>query len=593
MFKGAYHVPLKPGQLLRFIFFPDTHFDTPECDRDRLIRFVEWCVGRKKRGELVRLAGLGDALDFASPSERRLIASGLLHETTAIKFDRAHLEDLREFVAALKPIHADFIGLLTGHHEYLFATKAAAGKWKGRSSDEWLADQFGCDYWGNGVALFRLLFPHDLHLDLLGYHGSGGAQTAGGRVQKRIRVAEIAPAAHIVATAHDNCLPLRARALTRDGWKGSDDLVLGEDILAYDVARDACVWRPVLGITRPGLLPMRMIESKTFSMSASPDHRWVRVNQHKRHRCLVPTDGLLTSHKIVVAALAESGSATLTPQEAALLGWIVTDGHIRRSRKRPQAILTQSKPVGIQAIRGLVGKPGGSICVSERLDGPRTSSWARSISIVFTLRAAWTERLLDRVGYEIPTHLCRVVTRLSSQARTAMLHAMLLGDGSFNGYSWSFAQKPGPVLDAFCILALLEGHRLSRSFPDRNGVVKIYLLKQRHANVNRMKICAIEPEAGWCPTTTEGTWVTELDGQITITGNCKMAYPRSGLDYEQGSIKRYVVGAGSFQRAYLEGSEAGFAERMGLVPADLGVTIIDIKIEQRHGRWRVDYHCSV
>ena len=53
------------------------------------------------------------------------------------------------------------------------------------------------------------------------------------------------------------------------------------------------------------------------------------------------------------------------------------------------------------------------------------------------------------------------------------------------------------------------------------------------------------------------------------------------------------MGAGSFQRAYLEGSEAGFAERMGLVPADLGVTIIDIKIEQRHGRWRVDYHCSV
>lgn len=278
MFRGRYHVPLKPGQPLRFIFFPDTHWDTPECDRERLQRFVQWCVKRKQRGELVRLAGLGDFLDFGSPSERRVLTSGSLHETTAMKFDRAHLADLQEFVAMMKPIHKDFLGLLTGHHEYLFATAKVMGKWKGRSSDEWLADQFGCDYWGNGVALFRLTFPHDLTLDMFGWHGGGGAQTPGGRVQKRIRVAEIAPTAHIVGTAHDNA---------------------------------------------------------------------------------------------------------------------------------------------------------------------------------------------------------------------------------------------------------------------------------------------------------------------------KLAYPRSGLDFQKGSIKRYVIGAGSFQRAYLEGPEAGYAEKMGLVPADLGVAILDIKIEQRHGRWRVDYHVSV
>lgn len=213
MHKGHYIIPLKERQHLRLIPLGDVHFDTPACDRERLVRLVDWCVAREKDGDIVRLFGLGDYADFGSPSERRILASGNLHETTAVKFDRGHLEDLRELVRVLRPLKGKFIGLLTGHHEYLFASQKVMGPWKGRSSDAWLAHQLGCDYWGNGVSLCRLAFrhecrgagcPHPLHLDILAYHGTGSAQTPGGRVQKRMRVAEIAPTAHIVVTGHDN-----------------------------------------------------------------------------------------------------------------------------------------------------------------------------------------------------------------------------------------------------------------------------------------------------------------------------------------------------------------------------------------------------
>ena len=132
------------------------------------------------------------------------VGSGALHDTTNVKIDRAHLEDLREFVRLVTPIKHCFLGLLTGHHHYLFATQTAAGAWQGRSSDAWLAHQLGCDYWGTGVALIRLTFPHDQHLDVLLWHGGGGAQTYGGRVMRRIRAAEIAPTAHLVISGHDN-----------------------------------------------------------------------------------------------------------------------------------------------------------------------------------------------------------------------------------------------------------------------------------------------------------------------------------------------------------------------------------------------------
>lgn len=205
MFKRAYPIPLKPGQRLRLVALSDIHWDTPECDRARFIRFVRWVQEREqKHDEIVRIPGLGDYLDFGSYTERKALTTGDLHETTNVKIDRAHLTDLREFLHVVAPIKHCFLGLLTGHHHYLFATATGAGAYQGRSSDQWLADQLGCHYWGTGVALIRLQFPHRCHLDVLCWHGGGSAQTYGGRVMRRIRAAEIAPTAHLVISGHDN-----------------------------------------------------------------------------------------------------------------------------------------------------------------------------------------------------------------------------------------------------------------------------------------------------------------------------------------------------------------------------------------------------
>lgn len=203
MFKRAYPLTWKSGHRLRFVPLGDIHWDTEECDRPRLTRFVKWVLAQERKGDKVVIVGLGDYLDFGSPSERRIV-EGTLHETTNVKIDRVHMQDLNEFYRILQPIRHTFLGLLTGHHHYRFATKTIAGKWQGQSSDLWLADHLGCTYWGNGIAFIRFQFVHNLHLDVLLWHGAGGAQTPGGRVQKRIRVSEIAPGAHLVVTGHDN-----------------------------------------------------------------------------------------------------------------------------------------------------------------------------------------------------------------------------------------------------------------------------------------------------------------------------------------------------------------------------------------------------
>ncbi len=204
MFKKTYQIPLKEGQTLRLVPIGDIHHDTEECDHARLKRLVQWIGKQEKKGYIVRFCGLGDYLDFLSPSNRDRLDDAHLYETARGNIERMAWRNLREFMEFVEPMKDHFLGLVTGHHVYRFGNQKLSGKWLGRHSDEWIAHQLGCDYWGDGVALVRLALPHAQKLDMLVYHGSGGAQTPGGRLQKRMRFAEIAPTAHIVITGHDN-----------------------------------------------------------------------------------------------------------------------------------------------------------------------------------------------------------------------------------------------------------------------------------------------------------------------------------------------------------------------------------------------------
>lgn len=207
MIKKSYRIDLKPEQELLFIPIGDVHFDTDECDHERLERFVKWCVKQEKQGKVVRLLGCGDYLDGMSPSNRRRFAD--MYDTTKKSFDTIMLLELQKFAKVMEPVKHCFLGLLTGHHTHTFTSDKRVGKgWGGKTSDQWLAKQFGCDSLSDGdrmaVLLARLRFPHNQHLDVLALHGSGGSQTPGGRVMKRIKLAEIAPTAHLVISGHDN-----------------------------------------------------------------------------------------------------------------------------------------------------------------------------------------------------------------------------------------------------------------------------------------------------------------------------------------------------------------------------------------------------
>lgn len=325
----------------------------------------------------------------------------------------------------------------------------------------------------------------------------------------------------------DYCVPERTKILTRRGFKHQDEVLVGEDVLAYDQEHDLCRWTPLRSVYRAGSLKMYGLKSKSFGMKASANHRWYGTKFGGKHRRKVvkTTSELKSGDRIRVAAEAEGGDHPISPQEAAILGWVLTDGNIKSSPSLSVTI-SQSKAKYVSEIRSLLGEEWSTGEYAQH----RCSHCGEGCgATTFHLPTEKARALLESVEMrDGPGDILRAVSRFSKEARKAMLSAMIHADGSSYASTTVFSQSitANPqVLEVFKMLSTLEGIRLSGRKVRPNGVQDWTLIKSNHVTVSDLKITAEDEEEAWCPVTDLGSWVADLDGQITITGNCDFGSP--------------------------------------------------------------------
>jgi hypothetical protein len=89
------------------------------------------------------------------------------------------------------------------------------------------------------------------------------------------------------------------------------------------------------------------------------------------------------------------------------------------------------------------------------------------------------------------------------------------------------------------------------------------------------------------------------DGDLFLMAhdNTKMAISDNILSHKGNRYiarKRTYCGVGSFQRAYPDNSpHGGYVEAIMLPPSDLGAVLTQVRVEERGGKWRLDWHTSV
>lgn len=338
------------------------------------------------------------------------------------------------------------------------------------------------------------------------------------------------------------CLPLDSEILTRRGFKRYDAVKIGEEVLAYSTEADRCEWVPLENVSVYEDAPVSTFATARggFSFRCTPDHKWAvrkpaysprseaaprgSYASRRPDTTLVEARRVKTHHRVIIAAPAESGDHPLPPDLAAVLGWIMCDGTIRRTGNHVALSIYQSKSDRVAEIRELLARAG--LHPHESVGQPTVRTFpggGTSVCLAqhkFSLRVEESKALLRAAGIEGPGDLPRLVTRLSQAARRAMLDAMMAADGTASGV-FGKKRKPG-VMDAWQILCTLEGIALGKMGTSSVGDVPVQqMLSYNYVAGNNLTLTDAGHEAVWCPTTKHGTWVTRQSGRISITGNTK------------------------------------------------------------------------
>lgn len=325
------------------------------------------------------------------------------------------------------------------------------------------------------------------------------------------------------------CVPLDTEILTRDGWKRYDHLVIGELVLSYDVQTDSSAWVPVERIaTYEDARVCRIFNGWGFDAICTPEHKWATRSESswkgKRYEYfrLCETNRLNTGLRIVTGCPApeEDAEISVTPKEAAIFGWLMTDGRFRSNDGHFKPIIYQSKKRYIAEITELLtdvphrlsSRPAGKQTILGReCDCMESFRWS--------LPAQYLHGLLAKFGVSAEWEIGRTIPKISRAARLAMLDAMMKADGTDRG---EFGKKRKPwVMPVYQLLAAIEGHSLGRYCRSSKGDVPIQRLKKtRHTYCSHLKYESAGKTDVWCPTTKYGTWYARFsNGFTTITGN--------------------------------------------------------------------------
>lgn len=337
-----------------------------------------------------------------------------------------------------------------------------------------------------------------------------------------------------IGVDYGRCVPLDTEILTRDGFKSHDEVGTGDEVAVFDPASGSLIWSPLVSKEYFPAQTVVRIEQKGFRFTCTPDHAWAvemkrtgRVERRELSRML-PND------KVVVAApMYDGGGLDCSPAEAAVLGWLVTDGWTQGHLHDGKFSATLSQKSHVSEMLADLEE--------SRLPYSKLSRESGGVKC-FRLATPAIRDLFTRVGYEGKESLIRLITHMSYTQRVRMFRAMLLAEGHKGGVT--FCQNDGPVLEAFYVLATLIGQRLGKSSVVVRGDKvnrRVHLSPATTAKFMKIRHAGVADT--WCPTTTSGYWVARQGDQITITGN-SWNHPSAVVAVSIASDGTYWVRAG-------------------------------------------------
>jgi len=333
------------------------------------------------------------------------------------------------------------------------------------------------------------------------------------------------------------CVPLDTRILTRRGVLTHQQVRVGDETIGYDPSAAVARWTKVTKVHRYASKPLVSYGSpKLIQVRCTPNHRW-----------LVDTNGTLAMAEaasprpkrmktvFAVPHADDRGASDVTPDEAALLAWIVTDGSwVKVKRTAFECCIGQLKPAGVADIDALLSR--------LAFTHSRTTDYGGMVR--YRLAAHCVRRLVERTGYTgDKAALPAFVLRLTTAAVHAFLAAAYLAEGAqTDGKRACLWQNEGPCLAALQIAAYRCGklpavretnkETVNQKVIKAGGTLRLKKLSLLRPRIRDVVVTEAEAEPVWCVTTELGTWTMQQGAYLCLTGN-SWTFPKGTVDAKE------------------------------------------------------------
>ena len=342
------------------------------------------------------------------------------------------------------------------------------------------------------------------------------------------------------------CVPLSTKILTKRGWLSHGEVVVGDETLGYNLDTGKSEWTSINGVHVFEDADIYKLSNGHKTFYCTDDHRWIADNgrdgaRGSKPKIIYANEFLSGESRLILAADAEDGTLDVTDSEAYLLGWILGDGGIRRSKLVGASSQASGSRVGCEVRIYQTKSAGVALVNSSLVDVPhhKFAVTARG-QHVWSIDAEYSRRLLSRADiYDKNTFdPWALASGLTLSARREMIRGLDDADGKNkkshrkNGkIDVAIVQASNsPVAELVVALGYLTGKfsrqtTYTKEIDNPNSWQKnpIKVVWHQKGTMTNQRASLVYESTGdvWCVTTGLGTWTMrqEHDSVPVLTGN--------------------------------------------------------------------------
>lgn len=327
------------------------------------------------------------------------------------------------------------------------------------------------------------------------------------------------------------CVHKDTEVLTTEGWINIKDIVeqrKSVTLLNYSIEQDLIVPDKILEYIKTPQDEMIEIETRMSKQIVSKGHEVLLGNDKMTAEEIYLEQIPKLSHLIKPCALGSTLEQVYSPDEVALITWVVTDACIvqdkscEKNKKRIQFKL--SKPRKIEALKELLDR----MEIKYSFRECKKTGFNKLQPYYIRIYGEDARRIFDLLD-DNKKQFPKAFRNLQGAAFNSLINTIVITDGSSKdarNYFYSSNKSDIDIIQEVCIkngYATKIVTKYEHGFKNSQPTMVLMFQTNYKYGAKQQSIKKIPyNDFSYCLTTGNGTLITRIDGKVAITGNCRL-----------------------------------------------------------------------